>query len=266
MGVGSAEWPFNGCSGSFLLNSWYARDIKGSVLPRGFSDHSPILLFQDKVDFGPTYFKMFDSWFERPDFDITFRNAWSTINQKPDSDIVAKMRSLKYHVKDWIHKSRNSEDPRLKTISNDINAIDILIDGGNTSVDDVNRRNNLVVERDEINKLKDFDMLQKARIKWDVEGDENSKIFHGSLKHKCRSQHFQGLMVDGVWIDDPFEIKQRFLDFYQAKFDVVNSGAKFININPHYVRGINIGSFDISLSQFLYADDVIIFSEWRLED
>ncbi|XP_071689351.1 uncharacterized protein [Rutidosis leptorrhynchoides] len=50
-------------------------------------------------------------------------------------------------------------------------------------------------------------------------------------------------MVDGVWIDDPFEIKQRFFYFYQAKFDVVNSGTEFININPHYVLSSDEADF-----------------------
>ncbi|XP_071741400.1 uncharacterized protein [Rutidosis leptorrhynchoides] len=43
-------------------------DITGLVLPRGESDHSPIMLFQKNLDFGPTNFKIYDSWFARSDF------------------------------------------------------------------------------------------------------------------------------------------------------------------------------------------------------
>ncbi|XP_071694336.1 uncharacterized protein [Rutidosis leptorrhynchoides] len=172
-------------------------DLKGLVLPCGYSDHSPILLFQDKVDFGPTYFKIFDSWFARADFEATVKDAWSSINRKSNDDIVVKMRAMKQHLKNWIHMSRDKEDSRLIDITNNINNLDVLIDAGNASQDTINRRNSLAVERDELIKLKESDVLQKARIKWDVEGDENSKFFHCSMKHKRRNQNLQGLMVDG---------------------------------------------------------------------
>ena len=40
----------------------------------------------------------------------------------------------------------------------------------------------LLKKQDDIQHLEDMDLMQKARVKWDVEGDENSKIFHGILK------------------------------------------------------------------------------------
>nr|GEZ04171.1 RNA-directed DNA polymerase, eukaryota, reverse transcriptase zinc-binding domain protein [Tanacetum cinerariifolium] len=51
-------------------------------------------------------------------------------------------------------------------------------------------------ESDDLTKLEDMDTVQKARIVWVVEGDENSKFFHGILKQKrrlgCGSQKAYG--------------------------------------------------------------------------
>nr|GFB78743.1 RNA-directed DNA polymerase, eukaryota [Tanacetum cinerariifolium] len=41
-----------------------------------------------------------------------------------------------------------------------------------------------------------MDMVQKARIKWAVEGDENSKFFHGMLNRKRHQQSIRGVMTD----------------------------------------------------------------------
>ncbi|XP_071726797.1 uncharacterized protein [Rutidosis leptorrhynchoides] len=189
-------------------NSLYEVPL-GSVLAQGYSDHSPILLFKDKVDFGPTYFKIFESWFARPDFEDTVRNAWSDIVDR-DMDIVAKFRVLKARIAD-----------------------EVLI----------NDRNNLCNERDDISKLVNLDVLQKSRVKWDVEGDKNSKFFHCSLKHKRGSQQIQGLMVDGSWIVDPNRIKEKFHDHFKEKFDSHYSGADFLHVDPHYKLSVDEAKF-----------------------
>nr|GEZ75175.1 RNA-directed DNA polymerase, eukaryota, reverse transcriptase zinc-binding domain protein [Tanacetum cinerariifolium] len=43
-----------------------------------------------------------------------------------------------------------------------------------------------------------MDTVQKSRIKWDVEGDENSKFFHGILKQKRHQQMVKGIMIDAT--------------------------------------------------------------------
>nr|GEX11402.1 RNA-directed DNA polymerase, eukaryota [Tanacetum cinerariifolium] len=49
----------------------------------------------------------------------------------------------------------------------------------------------LLKECDDIHQLEDMDLIQKARVKWDVEGDENTKFFHGILKQKRSYQAVQ---------------------------------------------------------------------------
>ncbi|GJZ72838.1 hypothetical protein Tco_0636984 [Tanacetum coccineum] len=44
-------------------------------------------------------------------------------------------------------------------------------------------------------RLEALDIAQKAKIKWAIEGEENTKIFHGSLKTKRR----QLAIKDGVF-------------------------------------------------------------------
>ncbi|XP_071687761.1 uncharacterized protein [Rutidosis leptorrhynchoides] len=180
-------------------------DLKGLVLPRGYSDHSPILLFQDKVDFGPTYFKIFDSWFSRPDFELTVRKAWDIISIEANMDIVAKFRLLKGHLKSWIHSSRSTEAKRLKELKDNIIELDAIIDSGNASSNEVNLRNSLAFEKDDISKMFDLDMLQKA----------------------------SGVLVDGVWFNDPNVIKSKFFDHFEAKFIDHGSDVSSGHVTPH---------------------------------
>ncbi|GKB23691.1 abscisic acid receptor PYL4-like protein [Tanacetum coccineum] len=44
-----------------------------------------------------------------------------------------------------------------------------------------------------------------AKVRWAIEGDENSKYFHAIINKKRANLSVKGVMVDGDWIDDPFQ-------------------------------------------------------------
>ncbi|XP_071740385.1 uncharacterized protein [Rutidosis leptorrhynchoides] len=152
-------------------------ELKGIVMPRGSSDHSPVSIFQEKVDFGPTYLKVFASWFDRADFEDTVRNAWAVINVDQNLPFVCKMRRLKGRLKTWILNARLHEASRLKEAIAKIEEIDVMIDSGTATNDDVSEHNFLCNKRDELSKLKSLDLLQKSRIKWDIEGTKTLNSF-----------------------------------------------------------------------------------------
>nr|GEU97562.1 reverse transcriptase domain-containing protein [Tanacetum cinerariifolium] len=72
----------------------------------------------------------------------------------------------------------------------------------------------------------------KAKIKWAIEGDENSKFFHRALNKKRNSLNMRGVMVDGVWVDDPKSVKREFLDHFSKRF-----------CNPDYGRATLLMDF-----------------------
>nr|GEY38799.1 RNA-directed DNA polymerase, eukaryota, reverse transcriptase zinc-binding domain protein [Tanacetum cinerariifolium] len=47
------------------------------------------------------------------------------------------------------------------------------------------------------------DAAQKSKIKWAIEGDENSKFFHGIINKKRSYLSIRGVFVDGIWCTDP---------------------------------------------------------------
>lgn len=61
-------------------------------------------------------------------------------------------------------------------------------------------------------------MKQKCRIKWAVEGDENSKFFHACVKKNVKNQSIKGINKQGVWCDNPEEIKVAVFDHFSKRF------------------------------------------------
>ncbi|GJU51774.1 hypothetical protein Tco_1221329 [Tanacetum coccineum] len=155
-------------------------NLKAIVLDRLWSDHSPILLHTLKTDYCPTPFKFFHSWFQRKYIDVVVNQ---TFVDTPQAAIDID------HTIDSSVASDSKKETRLQ-----------------------------LHEIHNIDHMESMDLFQKARIKWDIEGDENTKFFHTLIKQNRRRQAIQGIMVDGTWVSNPLQVKEAFLDFYKDKF------------------------------------------------
>nr|GEV20890.1 RNA-directed DNA polymerase, eukaryota [Tanacetum cinerariifolium] len=62
--------------------------------------------------------------------------------------------------------------------------LDLVIDKREGDEDVVNKRSNVVKLLRDLEKLQPLKAAQKAKIKWAIEGDENTKYYHGILKKK----------------------------------------------------------------------------------
>ncbi|GKC42836.1 hypothetical protein Tco_1060558, partial [Tanacetum coccineum] len=49
-----------------------------------------------------------------------------------------------------------------------------------------------------------------AKIRWAIEGNENSKFFHGIINKKHSQLAIRGVLIDGDWIVDPSRVKNEF--------------------------------------------------------
>ncbi|GJV84265.1 RNA-directed DNA polymerase, eukaryota [Tanacetum coccineum] len=62
------------------------------------------------------------------------------------------------------------------------------------------------------------DLVQKSKIKWAIEGDENSKFFHGIINKKRSQLSIRGVFVEGTWCTDPSIVKEAFKNHFEVRF------------------------------------------------
>ncbi|GJV69169.1 RNA-directed DNA polymerase, eukaryota [Tanacetum coccineum] len=119
------------------------------------------------TDYGPSPFRVYQSWFHKKGFDKLIKDSWSYSSSNDSNKIILlkkKLQALKASIKEWCK-------------------------------DDIKRSNDTCLllskisasELHNFNKSHSLDLAQKAKVRWAIEGDENSKYFHGIINKK-RSQ------------------------------------------------------------------------------
>ncbi|GKB33191.1 RNA-directed DNA polymerase, eukaryota, reverse transcriptase zinc-binding domain protein [Tanacetum coccineum] len=129
-------------------------DVRVTAIDRLWSDHNPILLHVSKSDFGLTPFKLFYSWLLCDSFDKVIKTELPKLEEHNFG------RKLLSHEKFPGSANDDDRDSRIK----------------------------LLQEVDRLDTFESFDLFQTTPVKWDIEGDENSKFFHGLIKKKKRAQ------------------------------------------------------------------------------
>ncbi|GKB60050.1 putative RNA-directed DNA polymerase, eukaryota, reverse transcriptase zinc-binding domain protein [Tanacetum coccineum] len=213
-------------------------DIYITALDRLWSDHTPILFHISKSDFGPIPFKLYNSWLSRDGFDDAIKAAWYSLENNNNDGRILKS-----------HEKLRCQIDRKK------------IDDGIATPSDRDTRMQLLQEIDKLDNFEALDLIQKAHIKWDIEGNKNLKFFHGLINQKRKYQSIKGIMHDGVWITDPIHIKELFLNFFKDKFQVHDSQVVF----PPLVHSFRLCPLDREYLETHISLDEIKSAIWDCE-
>ncbi|GJY21307.1 RNA-directed DNA polymerase, eukaryota [Tanacetum coccineum] len=195
--------------------------LSAICLDKNLSDHRPILLRESCLDYGPTPFRFFHSWFSLDGFDAFVENTWNSLMVSDDNALIRlqrKLQLLKIAIKSWTKEFRLKSNAKKCQIQQDILCLDKLFDLGLINDDSLNKRALLLNELHEINSVNASELSQKAKIRWSIEGDENSKFFHGIINKKRAQLAIRGILADGNWISEPSLVKNEFFHHFSKQF------------------------------------------------
>ncbi|GJS10576.1 RNA-directed DNA polymerase, eukaryota [Tanacetum coccineum] len=141
-------------------------------------------------------------------------------------------------IKNWCKTDKQRTNASRHSIQHRIFELDLLMDKGMGNEDLVNERNVLIKDLQDINSRYALDMAQKAKIRWAIEGDENSKYFHGIINKKQSELAIRGVLVDGDWIEEPSKVKNEFLTHFSNLFSKPTGPS--IKLDPEMFRRLSI--------------------------
>nr|GFA93888.1 RNA-directed DNA polymerase, eukaryota [Tanacetum cinerariifolium] len=98
-----------------------------------------------------------------------------------------KTSRLKKIIRSWIKDKKLQQYGAINSIKEDLTDIDKNLDSRNVSDEILLKRMELTRQLHDINQMEARDYVQKLKIKWAIEGDENSKFFHDQVADMDRS-------------------------------------------------------------------------------
>ncbi|GJS39529.1 RNA-directed DNA polymerase, eukaryota [Tanacetum coccineum] len=220
-------------------------NINAITLERYLSDHRPILLREASFDYGPTPFRYFHYWNEMEGFNKVVEDAWREgpcDKTNAMLNMMMKLKFLKAKIREWnksnmLTKIREWNKSNMLSVKNvkakykeELEALEAIIDRGDGNEEIVNKRTEVVNNIQKFDKIHSSEMAQKAKVKWSIEGDENTSFFHGVLNKKRSILNIRGIMVDGNWIESPKAVKGEFFQHFSSRFDKPDASRATINM------------------------------------
>lgn len=149
-------------------------------LDKELSDHSPVLLSSAVMDFGPSPFRFSNSWM------IISACANFKGYGCSDSFFATKLRYLKKAIKDWSRKEFGKEQQNLNQIKNRVKELDTFAETRPLTEAEFGERREGFQKIGDMERALFTDLKQKARIRWAVDGDKNTKFFRTYVNNKNR--------------------------------------------------------------------------------
>ncbi|GKV37223.1 hypothetical protein SLEP1_g45280 [Rubroshorea leprosula] len=128
------------------LSNW--GDVKQWGLRRSVSDHCPVLLKDEKIDWGPKSFKFFDAWLEQLGCKETIRKAWnsSEVYGGNEFKLKEKLKITKKALKEWSNNSIADVDSKIRESEKMIAVIDEQGERSTLTNSDVEKRRNCFLD------------------------------------------------------------------------------------------------------------------------
>ncbi|GJV55335.1 RNA-directed DNA polymerase, eukaryota [Tanacetum coccineum] len=146
------------------------------------------------------------------------------------SGFVYKLKYLKVKIREWSKCNKRDTKSRKSSLQDELHVLDSVIDSGVISDDLVNKRSEVIHSLLDIDKRNATEMAQKAKIRWCIEGDENSSFFHGMLNKRRSQLSIRGILVDGVWLQDPSIVMKEFYLHFSKRFAKPDSYRAHLNM------------------------------------
>jgi len=190
-------------------------------LPHFSSDHCPILINLLPPDVRRRRHFMFENhWVDHPQYHSVFQEPWRGGNRSNSGSFWSKLTHTKKKLTSWNDKTFREIPKKVKHVQEQLLQVQSL------PISDANlaQEQELHCDLTRLLRIEDCFWRQRAKVKWQAEGDVNSKFFHlAALKRRRKNKITQLALPSGNITLDSIVIIQQFIDYYSDLFGVITA-------------------------------------------
>nr|GFA21316.1 RNA-directed DNA polymerase, eukaryota [Tanacetum cinerariifolium] len=95
-----------------------------------------------------------------------------------------QLEGLKKEIRKWVTDFKSAQSSSTKDLQKKLLDINKILDQGGVTDDVLFTRMEMMKQLHDLNSSNSIDFIQKAKVRWAIEGDENSKFFHGVINRR----------------------------------------------------------------------------------
>lgn len=205
----------------FISTEWEEKfpltDVK--TLPRGLSDHNPLLFSTGEASLSHYTFKFELSWFLREDLNKVVEDVWN--KQYHGSSLEKwqlRLKALRKKLNGWNKNWEGMYRREKQRILSQIDALDAKAENLGVSATDREERRELESRLRFVIREEKIKWFQRSKEKEVLEGDCNTKYFHAKANGRKRKSQIHMLVQDGVCIEGQRDLMMYITNFYKNLF------------------------------------------------
>lgn len=209
-----------------LLEGWLTKWSRAALWigERDVSDHCPIILKGECLNWGPKPFRFNSCWLQHVNFKSFVEESWADLRVVGRNIYCfkEKLKLLKARIKVWNVEVFGNLDTQLKHLVQDLNELDAKASIEILSEEDLSKRRRITNDLWKVQKMKDSLMFQKARSRWLKEGDSNSAYFHSCVNYHRRKNNIVAIQARDSWVEGVDSIKNEVKNHFKALYAAQN--------------------------------------------
>ncbi|XP_022002156.1 uncharacterized protein LOC110899580 [Helianthus annuus] len=165
-----------------FFNKWPEASVR--VLHNLYSDHRPLVLSTNLENFGHKPFRFFNSWLGKDGLEEVVKSAAESFSFSGDPDLFLskKLAFIRSKIKNWRDEMVKKEGEEERSARADLERLEEIMESKDLSEDEewTYAECNKILK--DLSSKRGEDLKQRSRIKWAIDGDENSNFLMGLLE------------------------------------------------------------------------------------
>ncbi|GAU30291.1 hypothetical protein TSUD_385120 [Trifolium subterraneum] len=196
---------------SLLSESWISSfpNCIQEALPKTLSDHCPVQLSIDELNWGPKPHRMLKCWVDIPGYHDFVKERWLSFQVHGWSGHIlkTKLKFIKAELRIRHLNHTANLDGKIRDAKNRLEEFDVIVETRRLDTNEELELHSIQANIVSFSKLQASMFWQKSRVNWLKEGDANSKFFHGLMSSRRQSNTIISLQAIGRVVEGVEEVR-----------------------------------------------------------